>query len=222
MKLFVAAPCFGGMVTTSFMQGYADIALHCYQRGIDTQTLFISNQALITAARNVIVAQFLDSDATHLLMVDADIEFRASDVQRLIDFNHDVSVIPYRKKKEEVDFTIRWIDPKHIDVKDGFAKVATGPTGFMLIKREVFEKMKRAYPELHYYHGENGYETENSYLFFDTLHDREETNLYFSEDFAFCKRWTAIGGEVWADCETALTHIGTKGYKGALKETFCE
>jgi len=219
MKLFISSPCFGGMVTTSFMQGYADLALHCYATGIDTQSLFISHQALITAARNTIVAQFLDSDATHLLMIDADIEFRAKDVQRLIDFDHDVAVIPYRKKKEEVDFTIRWIDPEHIPIKNQFAQVETGPTGFMLIRREVFEKMKCAYPDLKYKHDENSYKTDNAYLFFDTMHDKE-SGLYFSEDFAFCKRWGAIGGEIWADCETALTHIGQKGYKGALKEAF--
>jgi hypothetical protein len=40
------------------------------------------------------------------------------------------------------------------------------------------------------------------------MHDRSGTGTYLSEDFAFCKRWTDIGGEIWADLESRLDHVG--------------
>ena len=36
------------------------------------------------------------------------------------------------------------------------------------------------------------------------------TGTYLSEDFAFCKRWTDIGGEIWADLESRSTMSGRR------------
>jgi hypothetical protein len=43
---------------------------------------------------------------------------------------------------------------------------------------------------------------------------------YFSEDFAFCKRWTDMGGEIWADLNSKLNHIGPMAFCGDLFSQF--
>jgi hypothetical protein len=43
-----------------------------------------------------------------------------------------------------------------------------------------------------------------------------ETGEYLSEDYAFCRRWRDLGGEVWADAESPLTHVGHATYRGSL------
>jgi hypothetical protein len=48
----------------------------------------------------------------------------------------------------------------------------------------------------------------------------DATKVYLSEDFSFCKRWTDMGGEIWADLESRLTHVGTVSFRGDLATQF--
>jgi hypothetical protein len=45
-----------------------------------------------------------------------------------------------------------------------------------------------------------------------------ETGQYLSEDYAFCRRWRDLGGEIWADTEAPLTHVGAAAYSGSLMQ----
>ena len=83
-------------------------------------------------------------------------------------------------------------------------KVDYAGTGFMLIKREVFEKIEEATP--HLAHEEIDGPT---HAFFDTS---IEEGVYLSEDYFFCKRWSEIGGDIWMDPTVKLKHHGTCAY----------
>jgi hypothetical protein len=41
-----------------------------------------------------------------------------------------------------------------------------------------------------------------------------QSGVYLSEDYAFCARWRALGGEIWLDLHSRLTHTGTSSYEG--------
>jgi hypothetical protein len=47
-----------------------------------------------------------------------------------------------------------------------------------------------------------------------------EDGTYLSEDFAFCKRWIDIGGEIWADLKSKLNHVGPMTFCGDLSSQF--
>ena len=47
-----------------------------------------------------------------------------------------------------------------------------------------------------------------------------EDGTYLSEDFAFCKRWTDMGGEIWADLNSRLNHVGQMTFCGDLSSQF--
>jgi hypothetical protein len=47
-----------------------------------------------------------------------------------------------------------------------------------------------------------------------------ETGAYLSEDFAFCKRWLDMGGEIWADLASRLSRVGPTTYEGNLATQF--
>jgi hypothetical protein len=106
---------------------------------------------------------------------------------------------------------------KDIEVREGVMEVAHAPTGCMLIKTEVFQKMIKEYPDLKINQKTilNGKEVdhEHMYNFFDTLHDKESKKWY-GEDFAFCKRWTDIGGKCHIYIMDYITHIGEYPYIG--------
>ena len=107
----------------------------------------------------------------------------------------------------------------------GFVEVLDAATGFMMIKREAILKMIEEYPELKYTSDQmlNGklYESDNCYAFFDTMID-PVSNRYLSEDYAFCRLWQKIGGKIYADVASSLTHYGTYSFKGNVSHKFAE
>lgn len=108
-----------------------------------------------------------------------------------------------------------------LKVNDGLIKLKDGATGFMLIKREVIEKMIEAYPELYFNNDLKLPEdvAKYTYLFFDCMHD-PESKRYLSEDYAFCRRWQQLGGEVWLDPLVKLDHMGSYNFKGNVSKMY--
>ena len=108
-----------------------------------------------------------------------------------------------------------------MDIQDGLIKLKDAGTGFMIIKRSVIEKMIESYPEL-YFNNDLHLDAEFSkwtYLFFDCMHE-PETKRYLSEDYAFCRRWQQLGGEVWLDPIVKLDHIGHYTFNGNVSKMF--
>jgi hypothetical protein len=118
-------------------------------------------------------------------------------------------------------FPVKVKDPNSITVEKGLAELTHAPTGCMLIKRNVIEKMIEAYPHLEIYQPTNinGKEEkkDNMYNLFDTLHDTK-SKRYFGEDFGFCQRWADIGGKVYGYIDDPISHVGEYCYTGRFKD----
>ena len=104
-------------------------------------------------------------------------------------------------------------------VDKGLVKVKDIGTGFMMVKKQVFYKMMKQFPELKYRNNVAGYDITNENDYFYTLFDTgidPESKVYLSEDYLFCKRWIGMGGELWLDLETNLNHTGVIDFKGCI------
>lgn len=106
-----------------------------------------------------------------------------------------------------------------ITVKDNLIKLKDAGTGFMCIKRSVFEKMFEQFPELKYNNDINVDQKfeKHMYALFDTLID-PESRRYLSEDYTFCRRWQQMGGDVWLDPRTSLNHVGHYTFRGNIRK----
>jgi hypothetical protein len=196
------------------------------------------NESLVHRARNLAVARFYQkTQATHFLFIDADIHFDPESVLRLLKSDHDVAVACYPKKCvmwDQVDAHVMSgdtpRDPGRVasslvmnfkyantPVVNGFAEVLDGPTGFMLIKRDVFTKMHAHYPELECVNDHQNKDLDTYVATFDCMID-PESRRYLSEDYAFCRRWQQMGGKIYADCMTVLGHVGNIRFQGTLEE----
>jgi hypothetical protein len=106
-----------------------------------------------------------------------------------------------------------------IEIVNGCSKVTNIGTGFLLIKRNVFDKLIENYPDSSYINDVEGYDNEftrnNFYTFFDTM-VHPVSKRYLSEDYAFCQKWLDIGGEIWCDLSVNLAHIGNCTYNGSF------
>jgi hypothetical protein len=242
-KLFVATPCFGGMVTSAYAGSLLKLLFACERREIELKTNMLGGDALVTRARANLVANFLDDPTmTHLLFIDADIGFEPAQAFRLLDFDADITAAIYPTKRinwqkarsliaanhpdpeaASLDYVMEFDDPRRIVARDGFVKVRYAGTGFLMIRRAALEALCARHPELkfrrqHAAAAEYG-ASENRFALFDCMID-PATGTYLSEDYSFCARWTAMGGEIWADASSRLTHVGTSQFSGDLATQF--
>jgi hypothetical protein len=104
-----------------------------------------------------------------------------------------------------------------VEITDGFAPVLDGPTGFMLIKRCVFEKMQEHYPELNCKNDHQNRDFDDYHAAFDCMID-PVTKRYLSEDYAFCRRWQQMNGQIFADVRTTLGHVGNLPFTGCMDD----
>ena len=101
-------------------------------------------------------------------------------------------------------------------------------TGFMMIRREVFEKFEKQYPELKYkpdHVGQANFDgSRYIHAYFDTIIDRPSSNAdapgnserYLSEDYMFCQLWRKMGGQVFLCPWMKTHHIGTYAFHGDM------
>jgi hypothetical protein len=231
--LVIGTPCYGGVVTLPYMLSMLALKDVLNRDKVPFRLLTPANDSLITRVRNAIVGEFLRDDrATHLLFIDADIEFQPAMVPRLLGSGLDVvcGVYPVKGLKLErvmaqpagtppqvaeaasLDYAVKVKPGCRMDAQ-GFLEVEYAATGFMMIRREVFARLMDAYPELHYRYSCTNEAPADNYAFFDTSIDPITRN-YLPEDYAFCKRWRDIGGKVHVSVPGKFAHHGGRAYVG--------
>ncbi len=248
-KVFIATPMYGGMAHGMYIKSCLDLQTTLGKYGIETKFSFLFNESLITRARNYLVDEFLRSGYTHLLFIDSDVHYNPEDVVALLALDKDVIGGPYPKK------SINWgnvaeaarkhpnMNPRELEklvgeyvfnvVKGTSQFQVTEPlevmeigTGYMLVKRHVFDKMAIEYPNIRYkpdHVGQSNFDgSRYIHAYFDTVIDSKDsitgggTDRYLSEDYMFCQMWRKMGGEIWLCPWMKTQHIGTYAFTGDM------
>ena len=241
-SIFVATPVHSEC-SIHYTQSLLEFQRYCYEKKIGV-TFQLFKSSLVTQGRNLSVGGFMESKHTHLLFIDSDIDFEAKSIQAMVDKDKDVISVPYPMKTFNWDkmfanfkegkvknpielamngntYPMRLPNEDNFNIENGCIEVSHSPTGCMLIKRSVIEKMIEKYPEMRISQPTiiNGKPVEKPFLynFFDTMFNPVD-HTYMGEDFAFCKRWKDIGGKCHAIIDQLITHVGEHQYSGRFAD----
>ena len=243
-KIFIATPMYGGMCAGFYTQSIIQLLTTCQANGVDAEFSFMFNESLITRARNSLTHTFLKTDCTHLMFIDSDIKFRAEDVIHMIRAEKDIICGIYPKKEinwhsvkaamdRGVPFDqlkshtgsfvvnlVNYVGEVTVPVNEP-VEIFNGGTGFMLIKREVFDKLGESVPSYSNDVVDLGGKMKQSepIMEFFTTSIEPGTNRLLSEDYHFCRIWRESGGQVFAAPWCQLAHIGTYTFEGQLTPT---
>ena len=228
MNLLIGTPTYNDQVTTQYMRSILGLLLHLNAPAEWTPV----KSTIITAARNLFASQMLERPYTHLLFVDSDMEFAPSAVARMLAFDKPLVACAYPMRHMDLglihqaarqiddpeqafaaalEYPVKLLEP-HVQV-GGFFRAAHAPAGLMLIKREVFEQLREAYPELYCDAAGSDYPGVRRVLqCFQPLYNYKGEAL--GEDVSFCRRWSALEGEIWVLLDEVVGHTGPYTFRG--------
>lgn len=237
-SVMIATPMYGGMCTGAYVLGLMQTVQKFHELRVPVFWAQVGNESLITRGRNDLVRLFLERGFDYLMFIDADIGFGPEAVPLLLAADKDIVCGIYPKK--EVDwkqvraaarqgrddledfggaFVFNMIGSDHAHTDEaGCIEVRHGGTGFMLIKRGVFEALKEHVPQYRV-SGAKDPETGEpvkplTYEFFATGIDAD--GVLLSEDYYFCELWRKHGGRIHAHPFIKLDHVGTYTYTGDI------
>ena len=208
-RVHICMPCYGGQLTESTFMSFIKWSNTARQLGLDWTVETMTNESLISRARNTLTAKFLNTEgSTHLMFIDADIGWEPWHLLVLLDAQKDVVGGLYPMKSLPVKWCVNGIPGKAEDPNSNLVEVTKTGTGFLLMKREVFEKLN-AHPAVRHFNNDIGLDPKldkDMRTYFDTA---VRENRYYSEDWTFCENWRDLGGQVWIDKRVLLRHTGT-------------
>ena len=237
-KIMIATPMYGGMCTGTYVLGLLHTMNTMRELGVEVRWAHMTNESLITRARNELARAFLDTDCDYLMFIDADIGFDGQAIANLLAVDDDIVCGIYPKKEVNWDsvkkaaqegkndlhdhagaFVFNMVGNEHQETdEDGFIEVRHGGTGFMLIKRQVFLDLMPHVPTYRVSSmrdAETGeYAKPLTHEFFATSID--DSGALLSEDYHFCELWRKHGGKIHAHPFISLTHTGTYTYDGDI------
>ncbi len=223
MKLIFAIPTIDGSIRSECVLSLMTAQRLLFETKIESDLFVLADCPYLPTARNTLAAMFLrEPEATDLFFVDADVGFDAEAVIRLVHRPEELVVGVYPLKRDSGGWPMVMQTKDGIPLgRDGLIEADFVPTGFMRIKRRVFDRLMAAYPELRY--ADSVVETMGdrslraAWDFFHMGIDPKRQR-YTTEDYAFCQRWRDIGGQLWIDPDITFSHIGRKAYQGNLHQ----
>jgi hypothetical protein len=203
-SILFSTPAYGGMVFAPHFKSCMNLTRDLTLLGIDHEWHIRWNESLVHRARMGMTKTFLDSEHSHMMWLDADIDFTTDDVARLWNMDADIAVGVYRMKTDDSKYAA-WHDGKLVTNLGGLnekIEVDYAGTGFMMIKRHVLEDLAK--------HVES-YDNEVKdipALYQTPIRDR----TLLSEDYFFCDLARKHGYKIMMDTKVKLGHWGIYRY----------
>ena len=239
MKICIATPMYGGNAKSVYVACVTELTHKLAAAGHTAYQVSMTNESLITRARNTLAHEFMKSDSDALLFIDSDHGFNSDDIVKMVNSGKDVIGAIYPMKsihwdnvrkaalagKENLEafsgnFAINFLPEQQQFKADEPFKVRDIGTGMLFIHRRAFEQIK---PVVKVYKNNAVSSSmpfgEPIHEFFPTLITEEPESILLSEDYAFCHLYRETGGTVYAAPWVRITHAGEYNFAGNFLAT---
>ena len=225
--LMIATPSYQAPLL-QFLKSRDEVSQDLVTRDIDTVLFMTPGDSLVMRGRQRIVHQFLKTNCTHLLFWDNDIEScDAGVVWQMLDCNKPVvgGAIPFRNPSGSVVGNLfqEDLESGRVSIDKGAVRARDVGTGFMLVKREVIERVMADHPELRHVSGSTDDMGEPLWSIFDTDVEHERAayeRMLLSEDYLFCRLARESGFESYLFAAGKFRHWGLFGFEGSLENKY--
>lgn len=239
VRLMIGTPTYGGQATTQYLEACEALAYTLGELGITYRACRPKSESLVPRARNYVAREFLESDCTHLLFIDADIVFQPSDVLALLETRKPFVGGAYPRKQIEWATVIEAArigadDPGSYassyvvnllpeDAKEcavtydekSCVEVMDLPTGFLLCDRAVYERLRVEVDDIEYNDDAGPQRPIWNFFPIPVVNKR-----LLSEDYAFCRLWQGIGGKCHLLPSLELHHVGSHVFRANADRIF--
>jgi hypothetical protein len=238
-RILIGTPVLGGLVGMAYAESLFNLRGALDEHRIGCAFTFTSSSDL-EMSRNHIASEAMAEGYTHLLFVDADMGFRPSAVLRMLAANRPVIGANYVRKK--LDLIAMLDDARNADTQDptwkrkvisrrmlfsadpldsvsvqgGIARFNGIGMGVTLIETAA---LRRMVDELALEPRTPFREAMKFPLYGFFTRTTDPAGKLLSEDFSFCARWRACGGDIWALLDEPILHAGTYVYGGNYLDT---
>lgn len=203
----IGTPSYDGRVTIE----YASSLVRAMRDIQDMELLPCFLTGLVDLTRNNMVRLAIQGEVDDLVFIDDDIGFTADGLRSLL--AHDLPVVAgtYRYKTDDEKYMVRLDEDVLMHKPPYLYRVDGVPGGFLRLRRDAMLKLWDAAKRYEM-------EGEQREIFPRYVWD----NKAWGEDYAFCKLWQSVGGEIWIDASIKLDHVGKKIYSGRFTEWIME
>ena len=212
-------PAFDHTVTVGFLKSFYESAIILAQNGIDCSFQCFGGDPYLAKVRNLLVSTCLKRfpQATDFFFLDADIEWDPHAVLKLVQRPEPIVAGIYPKKNDTIEFpaAVRMTkDGKQLIEKNGLLVADLVPTGFLRVKRHVYEEMAKVSPQ--YKDGTSGGEV--CWNFFEMGFFKEDqgdgtAGQWWGEDYAWGRRAQSMGYDLFIYPDIEFGHRGGKTWR---------
>lgn len=210
-RAFLAIPTGSGDITAPCVASVVAALPALADAGIAADFMIEAGNCHVDDARNGLVREFLRTDCTDLVFIDADVGFAPEALVALLSCDRDVVAGVYPKKEFPASFPVfvGSVGPLWAG-EDGAVEVEGAPTGFMRIKRKVLEALCETAVS---FRGQN---PDDDGLYHVIFERGVGDGHRWSGDYFFCRKWREAGGKIHVLPELRFTHTGAYTWGGTL------
>lgn len=208
-NVLIGTPAYGGNVHTDFVHSLLGIEAARDNGFLEYSVMTITNESLITRARNSIISTFLDNlNFTHLFYVDADLGFPKETLPYLLRANKDVIGVPVPLKGYDDQgypvFNVGQIlsDPD----EDGIVEVEHVGNALFMLSRKAAKTLcdnSDKYVPSSLTRGQKQKGTQ-----YDVFQVGVKNGIYLSEDYFVCARLRELGYKIHLQTGIPVKHNG--------------
>jgi len=222
VKFMLATPFYDVKGFSPYIMSLVQTITTLVSAKIPFEYIELSGDSYVWRARNLLAERFMNSDCTHLVFLDSDQSWDVNSFLRLIRADADIvgGAYPTKNNWEHYSVTIHTDENGIPDVNNaGLIRGQKVPTGFMKIKREVFERLRTAYKEDWYWETSGEGMLRKMWNYFG---HKIIDHVAYGEDISFCKRCEFLGIKLYVEPRLNINHIGTKTWTGNYHEFLCK